>query len=110
MKRCAMSYLPVLTIASSSRPLPPAPSPPSPKPNQRLEDERAVITELSRLAFDFDDIEFDDDAVFLRPGLPRDILRKLRRTHWVIQEDLDLHGLTGDEATEATAEFLAECK
>jgi DNA-nicking Smr family endonuclease len=83
---------------------------PKPIPTQRLEDERAVLTELSRLAFDLDDIEFDDDGVFLRPGLPRDILRKLRRTHWVIQDHLDLHGLTGDEAIEATAEFLAECK
>ncbi len=83
---------------------------PKPVPTQRLEDERAVLTELSRLAFDLDDIEFEDDAVFLRPGLPRDILRKLRRTHWVIQDDLDLHGLTGDEAVEATAAFLADCK
>ena len=83
---------------------------PKPVPTQRLEDERAVLTELSRLAFDWDDIEFEDDAVFLRPGLPRDILRKLRRTHWVIQDDLDLHGLTGDEAVEATARFLADCK
>ena len=81
-----------------------------PIPVQRLEDERAVLTELSRLAFDWDDIEFEDDAVFLRPGLPRDILRKLRRTHWVIQDDLDLHGLTGDQAVEATAQFLADCK
>jgi hypothetical protein len=69
-----------------------------------------VLTELSRLAFDLDDIEFDDDGLFLRPGLPRDILRKLRRTHWVIQDHLDLHGMTGDEAVEATAQFLAECK
>ena len=83
---------------------------PKPIPAQRLEDERAVLTELSRLAFDLDDIEFDDDAVFLRPGLPRDILRKLRRTHWVIQDVLDLHGLTGDEAAEATAAFLADCR
>jgi DNA-nicking Smr family endonuclease len=86
------------------------PPPPKPIPTQRLEDERAVLTELSRLAFDLEDIEFDDDGVFLRPGLPRDILRKLRRTHWVIQDHLDLHGLTGDEAIAATAEFLAECK
>ena len=86
------------------------PPAPSPQPSQRLEDERAVLTELSRLAFDLDDIEFDDDAVFLRPGLPRDILRKLRRTHWVIQDHLDLHGMTGDEAAEATAAFLAESK
>jgi DNA-nicking Smr family endonuclease len=83
---------------------------PKPVPAQRLEDERAVLTELSRLAFELDDIEFDDDAVFLRPGLPRDILRKLRRTHWVIQDDLDLHGMTGDEAVEATAAFLADCR
>jgi DNA-nicking Smr family endonuclease len=83
---------------------------PAPVPSQRLEDERAVLTELSRLAFDLEDIEFDDDAVFLRPGLPRDILRKLRRTHWVIQDHVDLHGLSGDEAVEATAQFLADCK
>jgi DNA-nicking Smr family endonuclease len=84
---------------------------PAPVPAKRLEDERAVLVELHRLALDGDDdVEIEDDAVFLRPGLPRDILRKLRRTHWVIQEDLDLHGLTGDEAALETARFLAECK
>ena len=83
---------------------------PEPIAAQRLEDERAVLTELSRLALDCDDIEFEDDAVYLRPGLPRDILRKLRRTHWVIQDHLDLHGLTGDEAAAATGEFLADCR
>jgi DNA-nicking Smr family endonuclease len=86
------------------------PSAPRPLPSQRLADERAVLAELARLPADLEDIELDDDAVFLRPGLPRDIVRKLRRMHWVIQEDLDLHGLTGDEAIEATAVFLAECK
>ena len=48
--------------------------------------------------------------MFLRPGLPRDILRKLRRTHWVIQDHLDLHGMVGDEAALATAKFMAESK
>jgi DNA-nicking Smr family endonuclease len=85
---------------------------PPPHPAKRLEDERAVLEELARLALDgdTDDIEIEDDALFLRPGLPRDILRKLRRTHWVIQDDLDLHGLTADEAALETARFLAECK
>ena len=69
-----------------------------------------MLEELHRLALDGDDVEIEDDAVFLRPGLPRDILRKLRRTHWVIQEHLDLHGLTGDEAVAETAVFLAACK
>ena len=86
-----------------------APAPP--RPAKRLEDERAVLEELARLALDGDDdAEIEDDALFLRAGLPRDILRKLRRTHWVIQDDLDLHGLTSDEAALETARFLTECK
>ena len=62
---------------------------PSPVPTQRLQDERAVLEELSRAS---EYLEFEEDTAYLRPGLPRDILRKLRRTHWVIQDDLDLHG------------------
>ena len=82
---------------------------PSPIASKRHEDERAVIEELARLTLD-DEAEIEEDASFLRPGLPRDILRKLRRTHWVIQDDLDLHGLTGDEAVAETAAFLAEVR
>ena len=82
---------------------------PHPHPAKREEDEQAVLDELARLTFD-DDAEFEDDGMFLRPGLPRDILRKLKRTHWVVQASLDLHGLTGDEAVAETAVFLAGCK
>jgi len=79
---------------------------PAPIPGKRHEDERAVIEELARLTLD-DDSEIEEDASYLRPGLPRDILRKLRRTHWVIQDDLDLHGLTAEQAMAETAAFLA---
>jgi DNA-nicking Smr family endonuclease len=77
-----------------------------PVPAKRHEDERAVIEELARLTQD-DEAEIEEDASFLRPGLPRDILRKLRRTHWVIQDDLDLHGMIAEEAALATAGFIA---
>ena len=92
--------------------------PPPPVPAKRREDERAVLAELARLAFhgreapadiELDDAEIEDDASYLRPGLPRDILRKLRRTHWVIQDHIDLHGMSADEASLATAQFLSEC-
>ena len=33
-------------------------------------------------------------------------MRKLRRGHWVIQNELDLHGMRSDEARAALAEFL----
>ncbi len=84
------------------------PRPPLPVPVKRLEDERAVLEELARLAGSADDIEIEEDHAYLRPGLPREVLRKLRRVHWVVQEELDLHGLTGDEAAAETSRFLAE--
>lgn len=83
-------------------------APPPPVPVQRIEDERAVLEELARLAGGADDIEIEEDHAYLRPGLPREVLRKLRRVHWVVQDELDLHGLTGDEAALATARFLAD--
>lgn len=96
------------------RPAPPPnradlrPAPPPPVPVQRIEDERQVILELAHLAGSPDDVEIEDDHCYLRPGLARDVLRKLRRAHWILQAELDLHGLTGDEAAAATLAFLAE--
>ncbi|MBI5660420.1 MAG: Smr/MutS family protein [Nitrosomonadales bacterium] len=43
---------------------------------------------------------------FLRSGVSRMTLRKLRRGHPPIQDSLDLHGLTSDEARERLQEFL----
>lgn len=84
-------------------------TPAPPVPVKRHEDERAVIEELARLIVD-DDAEVEEDASYLRPGLPRDILRRLRRTHWVIQDDLDLHGMNSREAALATGVFLADAR
>jgi DNA-nicking Smr family endonuclease len=79
-------------------------------PAKRLEDEREVLAELAKLAMDPEDVEIEEDRLFLRPGLPREILRKLRRVHWVIQDELDLHGLSAAAAAEATADFLTASK
>ena len=43
---------------------------------------------------------------FLRNGLNRMTLRDLRRGRWPIQDELDLHGLTNDEARKLLAGFL----
>jgi DNA-nicking Smr family endonuclease len=52
----------------------------------------------------------DDDGSYLRAGLQRDLLRKLRRGHWRIQDEADLHGLTADEASHALEDFIAESR
>lgn len=43
---------------------------------------------------------------YLRPGLNRMTLRKLRHGEWCIQDELDLHGLNIDEARKLLAVFL----
>jgi DNA-nicking Smr family endonuclease len=45
---------------------------------------------------------------FLRNGLSRMTLRKLRRGHWPVQDSLDLHGLKSDAARKLMLEFLQQ--
>ena len=47
---------------------------------------------------------------YLRPGLSRQILRKLRRGQWKVEAELDMHGMTKDRARQALATLLLECK
>lgn len=50
-----------------------------------------------------------DEATYLRPGLQRQVLRRLRRGHWAVEDTLDLHGMNRVEAASSVAEFLREC-
>jgi DNA-nicking Smr family endonuclease len=45
---------------------------------------------------------------FRRPGIGIDVARKLRRGHWSIQSEIDLHGLRRDDAREALSAFLRD--
>ncbi len=49
-----------------------------------------------------------DELLFVRPGVSRQTLRKMRRGHWVVQDELDLHGLNRQQALSLTAEFLGK--
>ena len=82
---------------------------PSPRPRQRELDEAAAVTESLHGSFEIDDLLAIGDAdSFLRSGLPRSVLRDLRRGRWSIQNHTDLHGLNRHEAHEEIARFLAE--
>ena len=52
------------------------------------------------------DIERGTRIEFARPGLQRRELRRLRRGHHPIQDQLDLHGLFASEAERAVLEFI----
>jgi DNA-nicking Smr family endonuclease len=84
---------------------------PEPRPlpiaRQHLADEQAALQESLSDEFSVETLLDTDEALsFARNGIGPDTLRKLRRGHWVIQSQLDLHGMRTDEAREALAEFL----
>ena len=81
--------------------------PPTPAPIKREADERAALHESLAAPLTFEDrLDMGEEAAFLRPGLPRRVLTDLRRGRWVLQGQIDLHGLTRDEARAALAHFL----
>ncbi|MFC5300780.1 Smr/MutS family protein [Azospira restricta] len=97
----AAAPLPDANRAELARPAP------APHPRQREEDEAAVLREAIAAPLSFEDrIDIGDEGVHLRDGLPRRVLTDLRRGRWVVQAELDLHGLTRDEARSALGHFL----
>ena len=55
-------------------------------------------------------IDTGDELTFLRPGVSPLTLRRLRRGHWIIKDELDLHGLTREQAREQLVAFLDDCQ
>ena len=84
---------------------------PLPIPSQSIKDEASVVEELLSEDFDEESVEFlSEESSYLRPGLQSQILKKLRRNFWLVQDELDLHGLNSNDARELVAMFLAQAK
>ncbi len=84
-------------------------TPHPPVPHKRREDDQLVLAASVSDEFEIDTLlHTDDELSFCRPGVGADVLRKLRRGEWVIQDEVDLHGCRTDEAREMLAEFLRD--
>lgn len=78
---------------------------PSARPRQReLDTERIVQDMLSD--YDPGELEHGEVLLYLREGVSRQVLRRLRRGQYSVGAVLDLHGHTVDEARAALAAFL----
>jgi DNA-nicking Smr family endonuclease len=81
----------------------------APHARSRARDDAAVLVESVSDEIDVERLLETDDALsYRRPGIGTDVLRKLRRGEWVIQAEIDLHGLRVDEARAALGSFLRE--
>jgi DNA-nicking Smr family endonuclease len=82
---------------------------PEPLPRQREADERAALRQTWSDEVDVESLLLTDDGLsYRRPGIGPDVVTRLRRGHWAIQGEIDLHGLRRDEAREALRDFLNE--
>ena len=55
---------------------------------------------------DLAELETGEELLFARPGISRKIMRQLRRGQFAIQDEIDLHGMTLEEARPALQAFL----
>ena len=86
------------------------PSAAAPVPHQLRRDESAALAQSLEGHISVDDaLDSGEELTYLRDGLSRQVLRRLRRGHWAIQEGLDLHGMNRDQAAVAVAAFLHAC-
>ncbi len=110
-----------LAVVKDAVPLSQAPTadvrrpPPQPNPVHRDADETAALR-ASQLALYPSPMSWDigadieDEQSFLRAGVNPELLRKLRRGHWTINAEIDLHNHTQDEAHEALMEFMRKAR
>src|SRR5262245_35553279 len=84
-------------------------TPPAPVAQQRLKDDlEALRDSLSEGEASEAGLEAGEELAYLRPGLSREVLRRLRSGQWALQDTLDLHGLRWDDARTLLAQFFAQ--
>jgi DNA-nicking Smr family endonuclease len=73
----------------------------------QAEDDAAVLRESLSDQFDVEGMLDEDPSLsYSRDGVGPDVVRKLRKRHWPVQDELDLHGMNRDEARDQVGDFL----
>ena len=74
----------------------------------RRRDERQVLEESLRLGPEAMELESGEELLFRRSGVPANVFNQLRRGRYAIKAEIDLHGMTSNEAHGELRKFLAE--
>lgn len=82
---------------------------PAAVPNNTRADNEAVMRELIDSDWDTAELEMGDELYFLRTGIQKRTMHRLRRGLFPIEAELDLHGMTVETARPALAAFLHQC-
>lgn len=79
---------------------------PPPRPRQLELDEQAVMHDAMTDDRDPDDMDTGEHLHWARAGVQKRVMRKLRNGYYSVQAELDLHGLTVNQARAAMQEFI----
>ncbi len=72
--------------------------------------ERAVMDELAREPLDWSSAETGEELMFLRSGLQRRVLKRLRRGQYAVGAELDLHQMNTAAARASILDFLDQSR
>ena len=81
---------------------------PTPAARFRRQDEAAVLRDSLTGDLDPHELETGEELNFRRPGLRPADFKRLRRGHFSVFGDIDLHGLSATQAHAALADFINE--
>lgn len=79
---------------------------PEPEPHQRDSDERAVLDELRHQPLQLLEHATGEEVIYKCASVDQGTLRRLRRGQYSVEAQLDLHGLTLEQADAQLSEFL----
>jgi len=82
---------------------------PPPHPRFTEADEADVLAHLLDHPIEPEQLESGEELYYRRPGVQNRTLRKLRRGHYRVAAELDLHGMTVALAKDTLGAFLAHC-
>lgn len=97
--------------AVAGRPAPAGPRKPLTTEEQAADDAAVLQESMLSDLFDVEHYMEEDPALnYSAPGIGPDVMKKMRKGHWPVQDELDLHGKRRDEARQAVDDFLLKAK
>lgn len=82
---------------------------PKPQPYKTREAEAEVLQEMAIANTEVAEVETGEELSYKRPGIQTQLLKRLSRGQFVVEAELDLHGLTVALAKRELNEFLHAC-
>ena len=80
---------------------------PKPYPKtQQVDFEHKIASEIN---YEIEQLSLEDSLNFASPGLQKNVLKKLRKGHFGLDAEIDLHGLNSQDAKYQLLHFLHHC-